>query len=130
MYVRRSSKAFDFVVPSFFERFLNPTTTFASLIEERFGGSVRYESVLPVEVEPNPPKPTPDAARLLEACNLNCRLLMLDMFGAYAQSWRYYAKVERSTRVGLWRDSSVIHNFTGVRRFKDCMQYLVNVHSL
>ena len=58
---------------SFFERFLNATTTFGSEIEERSGGSVTYDSgedVAPkadVEVEPNPEPNTPKAARLLLA---------------------------------------------------------------
>ena len=37
--------------------------------------------MLPVDVEPNPPKPAPGAALLLEACALNCRLLMLSIEG-------------------------------------------------
>lgn len=40
--------------------------------------------MLPVEVEPNPPNPTPDAARLLEACDLNCRLLILDVLADFS----------------------------------------------
>jgi hypothetical protein len=55
--------------------------TFASLMEERLGGSKRYDSVLPVLEEPNPPNPPNPApgaaARLLEACALNCRLLIM-----------------------------------------------------
>lgn len=38
--VCKSSNAFAFVVLSFFERFLNATTTFGSEIEEWSGGSV------------------------------------------------------------------------------------------
>lgn len=76
----RSSNAFDFVVPSFFERFLKLTTTFAFVIDVRFGGSVRYDSELPGANDPKPPKPppaAPNATRLLEACDLNCRLLIV-----------------------------------------------------
>jgi hypothetical protein len=76
-YAKRSSNPFDFVLSSFLERFLKATTTFASLIDVRFGGSARYDNVLVAEVEPKPEKPVPKAARLLEAWDLNCRLLML-----------------------------------------------------
>jgi hypothetical protein len=51
-------------------RFLKDTTTLASLMEERFGGSVRYESVLDAVAKPNPPNPAPEAARALEACDV------------------------------------------------------------
>lgn len=60
---------------SFFERFLNDRMTFASLMEERSDGSVRYDNLVAFVVKPNP-KPAPVAveARVLEACDLNCRL--------------------------------------------------------
>lgn len=68
-----------FVVLSFFNKFLNATTTFGSDMALRFGGSVRYESVLRVAPDPNPPNPAPlpKTARLLEAWDLNCFLLIV-----------------------------------------------------
>jgi len=67
------------VVASFFERFLNETMTWGSLIAVRLGGSVRYDNVLPAAAPPNPPNP-PKAiagtARLLDACDLNCLLMV------------------------------------------------------
>ena len=52
--------------------------TLASLMAERFDGSVRYDNLVAFVVKPNP-KPAPVAveARVLEACDLNCRLPML-----------------------------------------------------
>lgn len=71
---RKSSKAFDLVVPSFLEIFLNDTTTLASLIEERSDGSARYDSLEDVVAKPTPnPAPVALAARALEACDVNCR---------------------------------------------------------
>jgi hypothetical protein len=70
-----------FVVLSFFNKFLKATTTLGSDMELRFGGSVRYESVL-VDPDPNPPNPAPlpKTARLLDAWDLNCLLLIVREF--------------------------------------------------
>lgn len=60
--------------------------------------------MLPDAVEPKPPKPVPDAARLLEACDLNCRLLMmlceldeLGRVGLGVKMWRWALAVN-----GVW----------------------------
>lgn len=62
------------------ERFLNETTAFASLMEERFDASVRNDNLVyvVVKVAPNPaPVADADAARVLEACDVNCRFPIL-----------------------------------------------------
>jgi hypothetical protein len=43
-------------------------------MEERFGGSLKYERVLPAKTVPNP---AVGSTRLLEACDLKGRLLIL-----------------------------------------------------
>ena len=47
-------------------------------MDERFGGSVRYESVLLAEAEPKPPNVVPGVARVLEAWDLDWRLLIFN----------------------------------------------------
>src|ERR1700694_3103653 len=78
-HARKASKTLYFVVASFLDKALNATATLGSLMYLRSGGGVRYDSTLPLDdaepKAPNPPPPT--AARLLEACDLNCLLLIL-----------------------------------------------------
>jgi hypothetical protein len=72
------SRALILVVPSALDKLLNATTTLGSVIEDRSGNSATYDKVLRFEVVPNPPNGFPETARLLDACVLNCRLLMLN----------------------------------------------------
>lgn len=75
-----SSKAFAFVVLSFFRRFLYATARFGSDIAARSGGSETYDKGDEYVLKPpklEAPNPAPNAARPLLAWDLNCFLLIV-----------------------------------------------------
>ena len=74
---RRSSNPFALVLSSFLDKFLKATTICGSCITDRSGGSIKYDKVLLDEAESKVGKPNPVAARLLDACDLNCRCFMM-----------------------------------------------------